>query len=415
MRLLIATDHYAPFIGGAHRQSQLLATAMSERGHEVAVATPWHGGLPRSEDEDGLLVRRVRQVRTAIPALVRSNRQRHQPPMPDPVTIWDLRQLIAGFEPELIHAHGWLAFSVAVAIGARQIPLLLSARDYGYFCATRTLLHNDRPCSGPAPLKCLACSGGYYGVPKGWIAAVGVAASKPVLRRKATALHSVSSYVEEVTLAQIGRPGLESFTIPSFQAAREPAAGEATVDIEGWLAQLPDEPFILYVGAFREVKGLAILFEAYEQLQDPPPLVLMGTYERDSPARFPSGAIVLTDVPNEAVMAAWPQAMFGVMPSLWPEPYGATVAEGMSRGRPVIGTEPGGHPDMLTPETGIIVPAGDADALAAAMAELIVSPERRETLGAAAAERAKEFAEPAVVPRFEAAYESVIARGSTPQ
>ena len=304
MRLLIATDHYAPFIGGAHRQSQLLATAMAARGHEVAVATPWHGGLPRSESEDGFLVQRVRQLRTAIPPLVRSERQRHQPPMPDPVTIWDLRRLIARFEPELIHAHGWLAFSVAVAIGARRIPLLLSARDYGYFCATRTLLHEGRPCSGPAPLKCLTCSGDYYGTPKGWIAAIGVAASKPLLRRKATALHSVSTYVEEVTLTQIGKPDLISFTIPSFQAAREPVADEKAVDVESWLAKLPDEPFILYVGAFREVKGLTTLFEAYEQLRDPPPLVLMGTYERDSPARFPAGAVVLTDVPNEAVMAA---------------------------------------------------------------------------------------------------------------
>ena len=119
----------------------------------------------------------------------------------------------------------------------------------------------------------------------------------------------------------------------------------------GW-RELPGGPFILYVGAFRKVKGLETLFDAYGRLDSPPPLVLMGTFERDSPPDFPPEAVVLTDVPNKVVMAAWERAMFGVMPSLWPEPLGATVSEGMSRGRPVIGTRPGGHTDMLTAETG---------------------------------------------------------------
>ncbi len=82
MRILIATDHFPPFIGGAHRQAQLLGRAMAERGHTVAVVTPWHGGLPEVEHEDGFVVHRVRQVRTAFDFMVRDRRQRHQPPFP---------------------------------------------------------------------------------------------------------------------------------------------------------------------------------------------------------------------------------------------------------------------------------------------------------------------------------------------
>jgi glycosyltransferase involved in cell wall biosynthesis len=410
MRILIATDHFPPFIGGAHRQAQLIARAMVERGHEVTVATPWHGGLPLAEEDHGVEVRRVRQLRTAIPALVRDERQRHQPPFPDPVTVAGLRRLIAEFEPEVIHAYGWLAFSVAVALGRKRIPMLVSARDYGYFCATRTLLRKGAPCSGPAPIKCLACSGEYYGRPKGWLAAAGVAVSKPLLARKMTGLHSVSSYVHDVTVEHLKAPGsgLVEVTIPSFQ--EQPSSDG--VDIDGWLARLPEEPFILFVGAFRKVKGLETLFDAYRQLDSPPPLVLMGTYERDSPANFPPEAIVLTDVPNAAVMAAWDKAMFGVMPSLWPEPLGATVAEGMSRGRPVIGTQLGGHADMLTDSAGVLVPQGDVGALALAMEGLIADPQRREKMGRAAAERARSFRAENVLPRFEEAYRSVIAAGT---
>jgi len=112
MRILIATDHYPPFIGGAHRQARLLAVGMAERGHQVAVATPWHGGLPTVTREGEVAVHRVRQLRTVVPALVRDGSQRHQPPFPDPVTVLGLRRVIRRFNPDLIHAYGWFAFSV---------------------------------------------------------------------------------------------------------------------------------------------------------------------------------------------------------------------------------------------------------------------------------------------------------------
>lgn len=418
MRILIVSDHYPPFIGGAHRQARLLAAGMAERGHDVAVATTWHGGLPPLDWEEHVTVHRLRQARTAVRALIRNDHQRHQPPFPDPVTVLGLRRLISGIEPDVIHAYGWLAFSVAVAMGRQRIPLLVSARDYGYFCANRTLLRKGEPCTGPAPLKCAACASEYYdGVPKGVAATAGVYMCRPLLARRMTGLHSVSSFVHDVTMRYLfgangPPPGLVQVTIPSFQdVAPDEPVDSSGAGVARYLERLPDEPFILYVGAFRKVKGLEALFEAYGRLQAPPPLVLMGTYERDSPERFPDEAVVLTDVPHAAVMAAWDRAMFGVMPSLWPEPFGATVAEAMNRGRPVIGTTLGGHVDMIGEDAGILVPQGDVVALAAAMRELIDDAERRERYGRAARERAASFAARAVIPRFEQAYRDVIAVG----
>jgi glycosyltransferase involved in cell wall biosynthesis len=418
MRILIATDHYPPFIGGAHRQTRLLATGMVERGHQVDVVTPWHGGLPSFEHAADLSVHRVRQLRTALPSLVDHPEQRHQPPFPDPVTILGLRRLIARIRPELIHAYGWLAFSVATALGRQRIPMLISARDYGYFCANRTLLRKGEPCSGPAPLKCVGCAASYYGPPKGLAATAGVYVCKPALARKMTGLHSVSTYVHDVTTRNLfgkdGPPaGLVEAIIPSFQDV-DPSEDVSRDDqeIAPYLERLPAEPFILFVGAFRKVKGLETLFDAYRRLDSPPPLVLMGTYERDSPTDFPPEAIVLADVPHGAVMAAWDRALFGVMPSLWPEPFGATVAEAMNRGRPVIGTTLGGHVDMIGDSAGMLVPQGDVEALAGAMRTLIDDPARREEYGRVAAERAKDFAAGAVIPRFEQAYRDVLAAGA---
>jgi glycosyltransferase involved in cell wall biosynthesis len=419
MRILIATDHYPPFIGGAHRQGQLLAEGMAGFGHEVAVATTWHGGLPPTARDGEVTVHRIRQLRTAVPALIHDQKQRHQPPFPDLVTILGLRRLIADFRPDVIHAYGWLAFSVAAAMGRRRIPLLVSARDYGYFCATRTLLRKGEPCSGPAPLKCAACASDYYGMPKGVVATAGVFACRPMLARKMTGLHSVSNYVSDVTGRYLfgprgAPPTLVQVTIPSFQTVEpdQPLA-DGDSEVASYLSRLPDQPFILYVGAFRRVKGLEELFAAYRRLQSPPPLVMIGTYERDTPPDFPPGATILTDVPHAAVMAAWDGAMFGVMPSLWPEPFGATVAEAMNRGRPVIGTKPGGHVDMIGERSDLLVPQGDVDALATAMEKLISEPALREEYGREASERARGFAASSVLPRFEQAYRDVIAAGST--
>jgi glycosyltransferase involved in cell wall biosynthesis len=418
MRILLVTDHYPPFIGGAHRQAHLLAAGMVDRGHEVDVVTPWHGSLPSFEHSANLSVYRVRQLRTAVPALIRDPEQRHQPPFPDPVTMVSLRRLIDRIKPDLIHAYGWMAFSVATALGRKRIPMLISARDYGYFCATRTLLRKNVPCSGPAPIKCIGCAADYYGPPKGVAATAGVYLCRPALARKMTGLHSVSTFVHEVTTRYLFGPrgapeGLVEAIIPSFQDI-DPTERVMTADgeVAGYLEHLPKEPFILFVGAFRKVKGLETLFDAYRRLPEPPPLVLMGTFERDSPAEFPPEAIVLTDVPHQAVMAAWDRALFGVMPSLWPEPFGATVAEAMNRGRPVIGTTLGGHVDMIGDSAGLLVPQGDVGALAEAMEELIRDPERREEYGRAAKKRAEDFAAGAVIPRFEQTYREVLAAGA---
>lgn len=421
MRLLLATDHYPPFIGGGHRQSLLVARGMASRGHEVAVVAPWSRGLPMVEVEDRVTVHRVRQIRT-LPGLARDRRQHYPPPFPDPVTIRSLRRVIAKVQPDIIDSHGWIGYSVAAALVGKRIPLVLTARDYGYFCATRSLLHKGSLCSGPAPVKCLNCAGGWYGRPKGWLAALGVWLGRPLLARKMAGLHGVSSFVTDVNgrhlksatprghdFIELARPDILAESASESQNNLAPSGiSDGDSDVSSYLERLPEEPFVMFVGAFRKVKGVETLFDAYRLLPSPPPLVMMGTVESDTPSEFPPRTTVLTDVPNAAVIAAWGRAMFGVMPSLWPEPRGGTVAEAMLCGKPVIATLSGGSVDMVDESTGILVPPGDAAALAKAMLELIGDPARREACGRAAAERAREWTSRSLLPTYEQAYRDVI-------
>jgi glycosyltransferase involved in cell wall biosynthesis len=195
-------------------------------------------------------------------------------------------------------------------------------------------------------------------------------------------------------------PGAPSVVIANFHEESSATDADQTI-----LHSLPSERYILFVGALRRVKGIDELVEAHGRLHDPPPLVMIGPRTPDTPESFPSHITVLSDVPHPTVMAMWDRALFGVFPSKSPEPLATVVHEAMSRGRPAIGTTPGGHEDMIDDgESGFIVPAGDARALSRAMARLVEDDGLRERMGVIAAERAKRFTRDVVVPKLERFY-----------
>lgn len=67
-----------------------------------------------------------------------------------------------------------------------------------------------------------------------------------------------------------------------------------------------------------------------------------------------------------------------------PEPFGLVNLEAMAMGKPVVAFAHGALPEIVKQDvTGILVPPGDEDACAAAIVELLRSPARLETLGAA--------------------------------
>jgi glycosyltransferase involved in cell wall biosynthesis len=86
------------------------------------------------------------------------------------------------------------------------------------------------------------------------------------------------------------------------------------------------------------------------------------------------------------------------------------VLEAMAAGRPVVATRVGGVPDVVRDnETGILVPAGDADALAGALRALLAAPAHGTRLGAAGRAFAHaEHHETRVIPRLAAWYTSLV-------
>jgi glycosyltransferase involved in cell wall biosynthesis len=101
-----------------------------------------------------------------------------------------------------------------------------------------------------------------------------------------------------------------------------------------------------------------------------------------------------------------------VLPSLT-EGTPNTIVEAMAYGLPIIASDVGGIPDMVTPETGIVVPAQSPKALADAMIRLAFDPDLRAEMGRAAIRRYEKIFSPKVVlPLMLETYRRVAAMGN---
>jgi glycosyltransferase involved in cell wall biosynthesis len=77
--------------------------------------------------------------------------------------------------------------------------------------------------------------------------------------------------------------------------------------------------------------------------------------------------------------------------STLPEPFGRVIVEGMLARRPVVATAAGGVGEIITDgQTGLLVPPGDAAAIARAVQALRDDPSRAAALAAAGAAHARE-------------------------
>jgi len=182
---------------------------------------------------------------------------------------------------------------------------------------------------------------------------------------------------------------------------------------------IPDGAFVVgCVANMRPRKGIDVLVRALGQLPADAPiyLLLVGRMESaeldrliaESPARERIRKLGFRrDAP--AVIAACDAA---VLPSIRREGLPKTVIEAMAYAVPPIVTDVGGSPELVDDRVhGLVVPPGDADALAAAILELYGDPALRAKLGAAARERiARDFTIDATIEKTLAVYRDVLTR-----
>lgn len=402
MRILMLAQSFSPVVGGEERIVEDLSAELARRGHEVGVATlrqPVGEPPPRTDEvEMHLLESSIRR----IPGMPVDEERTYAPPGPDPLTIRDLRRVIRERRPDVVHAHNWLGHSY-LPLDRRNGPaFVLSLHDYSLVCATKRFFYRGGVCSGPGARKCLAHSIENYGAAKGVAVAAGTRLSEPWLRRRVDMFLPVSDAVRD--LSGLGS-GTRHRVVPNFIGELPPAPPAEDPN----LATLPEEPFVLYFGDVTEDKGVRLLVESYAKLEIAPPLVLVGRVLIDDLPDL-AGLHVLGRMPHAVAIEAVRRSLFVVAPSILPESFGIVALEAAAAGKPAIVSDIGGLRDVVADgESGLLVPAGDADALGAALRRLCDDASLRARMGVAAAERAKLFGPDTVVPQFEEAYDEAIA------
>jgi len=177
----------------------------------------------------------------------------------------------------------------------------------------------------------------------------------------------------------------------------------------------PEQPLILAVGNLYEVKGHMVLLRALVELRRTRPterwhLAIAGSGSEEGALRAYIGSAGLhgrvtllgyrEDIPN--LLAA---ADLWVMPSL-SEGLPLALVEAMFAGKPIVASEVGGIPEVVTSgEQALLVPPSDPGALAAALRRLLSDSGLASRLGAAAERRARErFGVDRMADAYEALY-----------
>ncbi len=344
-------------VGQSDRPEAYIIAGLAARGHAVRVvadpATPWRGLW--------------RDAGAAVEPLVIRSRF-------DGAARAMLRREVSDFAPDVVHAFTNRGLAAAV------------------------------PALRGAPARLVA----YRGT-TGHISRWDPASRWSYLHPRVDAIACVADAVRDY-LASRGIPPAKLETIrkghdPAWYADLAPPA-------RGELGVAGEAVVIGCVANVRKVKGAAVLLRAIAALPPAPPiqLVLVGEVrDRAVRARLRrpdlAGRVVATGFRADAPLLARAFDLFA-MPSLDREGLPKAVVEAMAQGVAPVVSDAGGLPELVEHGvSGLVVPAGDADALARAFSMLAGDAALRARLGAGARARiAGAFSLGATIEAVEALY-----------
>jgi glycosyltransferase involved in cell wall biosynthesis len=328
---------------GGQQQVLLTVLGLRERGHRaVLVAHP-----------EGVLYRRASEGDDLIPLAVRSE--------VDLASAWRLARVIALHRPAVVHAHdphSVAMASLALSFGVGPYPPVLVA-------SRRVDFHLQKHSFSRWKYRQVTC----------FIAAsraiADVLAADGVPRSRIVVVHD----------------GIDVDTV-----MRTPAA-----DLHGEFWFPKGVPVLVNVGALVNHKGQKFLVDAMARVRRrvaDAQLVIFGegvlrpALERQIRELGLEKHVILAGFRDD-VLALTRSADLFVMSSVT-EGLGSTLLDAMAMGLAIVGTRAGGIPEAVVDgETGVLVPPGNADALADAIVGLLQQPELRARLGAAGRERVR--------------------------
>jgi len=196
--------------------------------------------------------------------------------------------------------------------------------------------------------------------------------------RRADALRTISGYTTELVRHRLGRE----------PAAVFPAYVDLSSFVERPVAPLPERPRVLFVGVLERYKGIDVLATAWRAVAPKVPgaaLHVVGTgpmahLVEELVADLPGQTEWSPRLESDGVARALDDSTALVLPSR-SEGLPRIVIEAFCRGRPVIGTQAGGIPDIVTDGvSGVLVASENPVALAEALVRVLTDGDLQRRL-----------------------------------
>ncbi len=375
MKVVVVSGIWPPDIGGPASHAPELAAFLSERGHSVQVVTT-ASGPPAAEDYP------VHWVRRSLPAGVRH-----------------LAVVLAvarcATSADVVYATSMTRRAALGAALARRPLVLKLTADEAYERERR--------------------SGRFQGDldafqrHRGGMRVHLLRATRDAAVRRAVRVLTPSAYLRELVVGWGISPGRVAVSPnPAPEVPLLPAR-------EGLRRELAiDGPTLAFAGRLMAAKALDVALRALERTPGVTLLVvgdgpdraelerLSSTLGLDGRVRFLGG------LSRDDVLRILFAADAALLSSRW-ENFPHLVVEALTVGTPVIATSVGGVPEIVRDgENGLLVPAGDADALAAAIGRLMDDADLRERLARAAAPSVAALAPALLLGRIEQELEGAV-------
>lgn len=352
-----------PGRGGAERYAGMLAAGLAGRGHEVVLHSGEAGAVP------GVACRKLPGLRPLDPQTSGAGKAAwHAREQWLPRVHRSLRASLRATRPHVVHSHEPQLLSAAVftAIAAERLPHVHTAHDFNLLCARVTMTHDGRPCGG----RCADCR-------------IQRAIRVRALRRRLDRLVAPSDFVRERHVAHGVVPRERAVTI---RHGAEPGSRRVRRRTPGRLA-------VGFLGTLAPHKGVRTLLRAAVAMPPGWRLALAGAGPLEGEVRAAAANDPRIGFAGELDAAGRDAFLDGLdvlaIPSEWEEPATLVAVEAAVRGLPAVVSDRGGLPE--TPHA-VTFPAGDADALLAALATFVQEPDALERRSRALVEAGDAFA-----------------------
>ncbi len=413
MKLLIAAPHFPPrYIGGTERIAQRMASALSERGHQVHVVCVDSVNADSDElvcdtaYENGIWVHRL-----GVDLSRAGDRLRwaYRNPL---IEAW-LRQFLQAEAPDVVHLLSGYLISGCVAEAAREysIPVVITLLDYWFICPLITLMRaNGDLCADPVPAArcewCLRSGKRRYryldqslgGLPgelfsrigqASWLAKLAGARSgiEQIEERRAYLKNTLENADAVITHSRFLMKKVTDYGISGERMIYLPNGLEpSTEEQPGSTGEHRGPVRIGYTGQVAPHKGVEVLLRAFLKAGLPPEQAELHIYGKleQWPEYSSRLAKLANGRPGVFFEGPYPADETGsilknldvvVVPSLWFENRPTVIMEAFSRGRPVIASNMGGMAEMVKDGVdGFLFEPGDSGDLARILRQVVETP-----------------------------------------